>query len=92
VVVEPRYGWRTGRWYRGWGPSGFAWWWGVNGAYYRYSEPVYPYPAEPVAPVEQQPVQQPPVWYYCRSQNGYYPTVPSCPEQWEQVESQPEAQ
>ena len=24
-------------------------------------------------------------WYYCSSAKGYYPTVPSCPEEWVKV-------
>jgi hypothetical protein len=66
---------------------------------YSYPYPVYeqPYPVYtqpyPVyvqpAPVPAQP--QPPAqfWYYCNSAKGYYPYVPSCPEEWKSVPAQP---
>ena len=65
--------------------------------YYWYPPPYYVYPPppvvvqdppvyverQPVAPSE--PVAGPAYWYYCASATGYYPTVPSCPEEWIKV-------
>jgi hypothetical protein len=47
--------------------------------------PVYvEQPAPPPAP--QAPTA---FWYYCSSAKGYYPTVPSCPEEWVKVPERP---
>ena len=68
-----------------------------------YARPYYaPYPP-PV--VYQQPViiQQPPfayqtpptappkpsVWYFCESENNFYPNVGSCPEPWKMIQTDP---
>lgn len=61
--------------------------------YWVYPPPYYVYAPPPVV-VEEPPVYiqreaplAPGYWYYCPSPNaqGYYPTVPSCPEPWIQV-------
>lgn len=59
-----------------WGPG----WWGPP-------YPAYPYPpagrtvvVQPPAPTYVQ--QEPQYWYYCRSPEGYYPYVESCPGGW----------
>ncbi len=96
-------GWHRGAWHeRGWdggwiGPALIGGVIGYNLAYpYRYLYPypyVYPYPVYQQAyPVYTEPIQiQPaaPVWYYCDSAKGYYPYVPTCPEPWRPVPSQP---
>jgi hypothetical protein len=90
-------------WYPGWGwgfGAGF-----VGGAVIAapYARPYYsPYPP-PV--VYQQPVvvQSPPLayqappevtqknstWYFCESENNFYPNVPSCPEPWKPIYTDP---
>lgn len=97
VTVTPGYTWQhwRGGVYVGVGP-----YWGPY-PYYYYPPPYYVYPPPPTVVVEQPPVyvERPPAapaappapaaassyWYYCASATGYYPTVPSCPEEWVKV-------
>ena len=44
-------------------------------------------PAAPPAPPA--PAASTAYWYYCSSAKGYYPTVPSCPEEWVKVPERP---
>ena len=100
VTVTPGYtGWRGGV-YVGVGP-----YWGPYPYYYPpayyYPPPYYVYrpPAvvvdEPPVYVERSPVAPVPpeastaYWYYCSSAQGYYPTVPSCAEEWIKVPERP---
>jgi hypothetical protein len=75
-----------------WGPP-HPYWWGPPYPYYGYPPPYY-YPPAPI--IVEQPqgyVQQAPApppapptdWYYCQSEQGYYPQVQSCPEPWVRV-------
>ena len=43
------------------------------------------------APVPQQssPMNKPGTWYFCTSQNKYYPYVSNCPEGWKEVPATP---
>lgn len=93
-------GWHEHGWGGGWvGPALIGGMVGYSLAYpYRYPYPYpyaypYPYPVyQQTYPVytEPTPVQPAaPVWYYCDSAKGYYPYVPSCPEPWRPVPSQP---
>jgi hypothetical protein len=65
----------------------------VDGAWFFYPAPVYPYPdpyIPPSAVAEAPPPQpSPQYWYYCPSANGYYPYVMSCPEGWTAVAPRP---
>lgn len=77
--------WRGGV-YVGVGP-----YWGPY-PYYWYPPPYYRPPAivieEPPVYVERPPEARPAptaYWYYCTSAKGYYPTVPSCAEEWIKV-------
>ena len=36
--------WRGGHWHQGWHNGRFGWWWGVEGAWYYYPQPLYPFP------------------------------------------------
>lgn len=96
--------WRGGRWYHGYHDNRLGWWWIAAGLWYFYPSPVYPYPdpyapsvvTPPVVVVPQvpsppplQPQPQPQYWYYCASAKGYYPYVPSCPENWQPVPASP---
>lgn len=79
-----------------WGP--YPYWW-YPPPYYAYPTYVYPPPTvvveQPPVYVEQQPAAPaaPPAptayWYYCPSAKAYYPTAPSCPEEWVKVPEQP---
>lgn len=88
--------WRGGRWQQGWHDGRYAWWWVVDGGWYFYPAPIYPYPTYvPPAIIVQQP---PPVpsglppaqfWYYCDNPAGYYPYVAACNGPWRQVPATP---
>ena len=97
VTVTPGYTWHhwRGGVYVGVGP-----YWGPY-PYYYYPPPYYVYrpptvvveeppvyverpPAAPAAPPAH-PAAASSYWYYCSSAKGYYPTVPSCPEEWVKV-------
>jgi hypothetical protein len=71
--------------------------------YYWYPPPYYYVYRPPAVVVEQPPVYvqrqpAPPAepaptiryWYYCASGKGYYPTVPSCAEEWIKVPERPQ--
>jgi hypothetical protein len=82
--------WREGRWYHGFHNGRGGWWWQVNGLWYYYPTPIYPYPdpytppvvvaeAIPVTPVEAAPAYV----YFCPNPEGYYPYVSQCFAPWE---------
>jgi hypothetical protein len=97
LTVTPGYTW--GHW-RGGVFIGVGPYWGPY-PYYYYPPPPYYYSPPPVV-IEQPPVYverpappAPPAaatafWYYCASAKGYYPTVPSCPEEWVKVPERPQ--
>lgn len=83
--------WRSGHWVHGDHGGRFGWWWVVDGVWYWYPTPIYPYP-DPYTPpmVIQTPVPQiaspqaqAPSWYYCAQPEGYYPYVTECPSGWQ---------
>jgi hypothetical protein len=94
--------WRGGRWFHGFHEGHGGWWWIIDGGWYFYPAPVYPYPdpyTPPVVvaePVPVAPMGVPPSYvYYCPNPAGYYPYVPRCYAAWERVvaaTSQPVAQ
>ena len=45
---------------------------------------------EPEAYIERPSPEGEGWWYYCESEQGYYPRVPSCPEPWVKVPPVPE--
>jgi hypothetical protein len=49
--------WRGGAWRHDWHDGRFGWWWEVDGYWYWYPEPIYPYPTyvPPAAPVVMAP-------------------------------------
>lgn len=90
--------WHHGQWYHVRHDGRLGWWWVVPGVnlWYLYKDPTYPDPnpfTSPIAmdrgaaplPVSKVSSPHPPYWYYCKSENGYYPYVPSCPEDWQRV-------
>ena len=92
--------WRAGHWHHAWHEGRFGWWYDVDGVWYWYPEPVYPYPsyvgpavfaAEPPPPpvvVQAPPAPGQPApqfWYYCGESKTYYPYVSSCAGPWQQV-------
>ena len=90
-------GWRGGV-FIGVGPY---WGWGYP---WYYPPPYYYYPPptvvveQPPVYVERQPAPEPPpappaataYWYYCPSAGAYYPSVPSCAEEWVKVPERPQ--
>jgi surface antigen len=85
--------WRGGYWHNGWYEGRMGWWWIAGGRWYHYPAPVYPYPSPYAPPVVMAPAGPPgQVWYYCGNPAGYYPYVPQCMMQWQQVMPQPAAQ
>lgn len=88
--------WSGGHWEHGWHDGRFAWWWALDGFWYIYPEPFYPYPiyvppatvieVPPAAPVGPPPAQ---VWFYCDNPKGYYPYIPSCNGPWREVPATP---
>ncbi|MGH7385768.1 MAG: hypothetical protein ACREKG_11360 [Candidatus Rokuibacteriota bacterium] len=95
VTVIPGHAHWRGSVYFGVGP-----YWGPH-PYYWYPPPYYVY-RPPTVVVEEPPVyvERPPAapaapgastayWYYCASAKGYYPTAPSCPEEWVKVPERP---
>jgi hypothetical protein len=94
--LEDRARWQGGQWRHDWHDGRFAWWWTVDGLWYFYPVPIYPYPTYvPPAIVVQQappvPSGQPPAqyWYYCDNPAGYYPYVASCNSGWRPVPAVP---
>lgn len=75
-----------GYWY-GWGAAYGPWGWGppavVRERVIEREAPVYVErePAES-APVADEAEVRPATWYFCRSENAYYPDVERCPEAW----------
>jgi len=77
-----------------WGPYPYAYY---PPPYVVYSPPPVVVQETPPVYIEQTPpAPAPPAaaasdvfWYYCQSANGYYPTVPSCPEAWVKVPPRP---
>ncbi|WP_230939773.1 hypothetical protein [Burkholderia territorii] len=52
--------WQRGRWVQDWHGGRYAWWWVVDGYWYIYPEPMYPYPTYiPPAIVVQRPPPTP---------------------------------
>jgi hypothetical protein len=86
--------WRGGYWNHDYYDGRFGWWFDVDGVYYPYLAPIYPYPLE-VAPLvyDQVPADPPPVGiaplpalphaaYHCANPSGYYPALPACDSGW----------
>jgi hypothetical protein len=89
--------WRRGHWERGRHEGRRGWWWVVDGVWFYYPAPVYPYPDPYQPPViagapPPPPGSAPPparVYYYCDNPPGYYPYVPACPTPWRAVPAGP---
>jgi hypothetical protein len=80
-------GWRAGRWFHGDHLGRVGWWWIVGDEWFFYPAAVYPYPDPYVPPAVAQAPSA--AWYYCRSQNAYYPYITTCPEGWQPVQPTP---
>jgi hypothetical protein len=88
--------WRGGNWQHGFHDGRGGWWWVVDGLWYFYAAPIYPYPdpytpsviittPTPVTPFGAAPAYV----YYCANPAGYYPYVPNCYVTWQRTVSAP---
>jgi hypothetical protein len=82
--------WHNGNWFHGFHEGRDGWWWIVDGGWFFYPAPVYPYPdpyTPPTVVVETAPagtvVEH--AYYYCANPPGYYPSVPQCYSPWQKV-------
>jgi hypothetical protein len=75
---EERGHWTGGSWQHGWHDGRLSWWWIVDGDWYFYPEPIYPYPNYIVPDGVSG-------GYYCTNPLGYYPYVASCDVPWQFV-------
>lgn len=84
--------WRGGVWRHEWHDGRWGWWWTVDGGWYFYPEPIFPYPTYVPPVIIAQP--SPPVvtglppaqfWYFCDNPRGYYPYVATCSVPWRAV-------
>jgi hypothetical protein len=87
--------WRGGYWHRDYYDGRFGWWYDVDGVYYPYATPIYPFPLY-VAPllVEEVPAEPPPpptapvlpplphAAYHCASPDGFFPSIQNCDSGW----------
>lgn len=82
--------WTHGRWWHGRHRGRLGWWWFVDGSWFFYDAPVYPYPEVVSETYYDEPSEDyGDYWYYCRDPEGYYPYVRSCHGAWEPVPAQP---
>lgn len=81
--------WRGGRWFHGDHDGRAGWWWIVNGGWYFYPRPIYPYPNTYAPPVVAPAPPAGGFWYYCYNPPGYYPYVPRCATRWVAVPASP---
>ncbi len=90
---RPYYGYGRGYYRYGYprvvvgvGLPAFGWGWPYYGyGYGWYGPPAYAYGPPRVVVERPVYVQRPgpaAYWYYCESEGGYYPDVPTCPEAW----------
>lgn len=81
--------WRGGSWRHARHDGRVGWWWIVAGTWYFYPTRVATYPdpyQPPVVVVPPAPAPAPvQYWYYCSNPIGYYPYVPRCSVNWQQV-------
>jgi len=69
-----------------------SWWWVVDGFWYPYVTPIYPYPgfiSDYLMPLPA--MLSPDYWYYCTDPPGYYPEVSGCYEPWQLIPAAPPA-
>jgi len=88
-----RYAWQRGRWRHDWHDGRLAWWWFVDGLWFYYPAPIYPYPSY-VGPGYYDDYYDeygtpPYYWYYCDDPPGYYPYVRRCNGRWQPVPPTP---
>ncbi|MGO8865555.1 MAG: hypothetical protein ACLQME_03545 [Alphaproteobacteria bacterium] len=55
--------WRGGLWRQEWHNGRYGWWWSVDGAWYFYPQPIYPYPMAVSDVYVEEPAVPPPPQY-----------------------------
>jgi hypothetical protein len=80
--LDERRLWLSGGWIHEFHNGRYGWWWVVDGVWYFYPQPIYPYPtyvAEPEAVVNAPPqgAYPPPQGYGPPPQSGYGPPPPT---------------
>ena len=94
LSVRDREMWRGGAWRHAWHNGRFGWWWYVNGGWFFYNAPVYPYPEYISDTIYYDDSDYgydgygPDLWYWCAYPQGYYPDVQMCMVPWQQVPAQ----
>ncbi len=93
--------WRRGAWHHEFRDGRYGWWYAVDGIWYFYTAPIYPYPTfvpdivyipeeEYEAPAPAYVVAPPAYYYYfCPNTQTYYPYVSSCASPWQPVPAIP---
>ncbi|MGQ0742205.1 MAG: hypothetical protein ACT4OG_07935 [Alphaproteobacteria bacterium] len=82
--------WRHGRWHHGHHHGKFGWWFIVNGFWFFYYTPIYPYPLYVSASYYyDEPYYDDYYWYWCDDPPGYYPYVRECYGPWIPVPPEP---
>ena len=89
--------WRGGHWWHGAHSGRFGWWWFVDGGWYWYDAPIYPYPTviSKTVMADAPPGVAAPggyTWWYCDSPPGYWPYVRACATPWQAVPPSPPPQ
>jgi hypothetical protein len=92
--------WRGGVWHRDYYDGRFGWWFDVDGVYYPYAAPIFPFPLEvaplvfddvppapaPIAGIAPLP-PLPHAGYHCEDPSGFYPTLETCRSGWTVIAS-----
>ncbi len=91
---EDRQAWRRGVWRHEEHDGHLGWWWLVDGSWFFYPQPIYPYPTY-IGPdyyydYSDQYGEPPYYWYHCEDPAGYYPYVQDCNVPWQQVPPMPD--
>ena len=96
--------WRHGTWHHQFIDGRYGWWFVVDGIWYFFDAPVYPYPTsipdvvyipdEDYYGDEEDAAPPPPgpsgnYYYFCPDSQTYYPYVTSCPSPWQPVAMTP---
>ena len=83
--------WHGGHWLHEIHEGRDCWWWIVDGLWYFYPSPIYPFP-DPytppevvLAPAPVGPAGPPSYVYYCANPSGYYPYVGRCFTAWQRM-------
>jgi hypothetical protein len=98
--------WHSGRWHHEFRDGRDGWWYDVDGIWYFYPEPIYPYPTfipdvvyipeeeyDPPVYVAAPPAQYDAptnYYYFCPDSQTYYPYVTGCASPWQEVPAAPQ--